>query len=130
MFVNIDIPVSLPTGLTVPAEAILDSGLSKRVFVQTSAGHFENRIVETGWRNNDRVQIVKGLREGDTVVAGGSFLVDSESRLQEVSDSGNATRITPQAEPVRPHAVKAEHAIKMDQSMRMDSTMKMDHSMN
>lgn len=130
MFVNIDIPVSLPTGLTVSADAILDSGLSKRVFIQTSAGHFENRIVETGWRINDRVQILKGLQEGDTVVAGGSFLVDSESRLHEVSDSGRAQRNTPQAEPVRPHDVKAEHAMKMDQSMRMDSTMKMGHSMN
>jgi len=130
MFVNIDIPVSLPTGLTVPADAILDSGLSKRVFIQTSAGHFENRIVETGWRINDRVQILKGLQEGDTVVAGGSFLVDSESRLHEVSDSGNAKRSTPQAEPVRPHDVKAEHAMKMDQSMQMDSKMKMGHSMN
>jgi Cu(I)/Ag(I) efflux system membrane fusion protein len=128
--VNIDIPVSLPTGLTVPADAIIDSGLSKRVFIQTSAGHFENRIVETGWRINDRVQILKGLQEGDTVVAGGSFLVDSESRLHEVSDSGNAKRSTPQAEPVRPHDVKAEHAMKMDQSMRMDSKTKMGHFMN
>jgi RND family efflux transporter MFP subunit len=130
MFVTIDIPVSLPTGLTVPADAVLDSGLSKRVFVQTSAGHFENRIVETGWRANDRVQIIKGLREGDTVVAGGSFLVDSESRLHEVSESSSAMQSTPQAEPVRPHALKTDHAMKMDQSMRVDPKTKMDHPMN
>ncbi len=130
MFVNIDLPVSLPNGLTVPADAVLDSGLSKRVFVQTSAGHFENRIVETGWRSNDRVQILKGLREGDTVVAGGTFLVDSESRLHDVADTGSAKRSTPPAEPASSYVVKTDHAMKMDQSMRMDSKTKMYHPMN
>lgn len=82
MFVSVDLPVSLPSGVSVPAGAILDSGLAKRVFVQTSEGSFQSRTVETGWRLGDRVQIVKGLSEGETVVASGTFLVDSESRLQ------------------------------------------------
>lgn len=82
MFISISMPVSLPQGISVPAEAILDSGLSKRVFVQTSEGAFEPRTVETGWQSGDRVQIIKGLQEGETVVSSGAFLVDSESRLQ------------------------------------------------
>jgi hypothetical protein len=90
MFVNVELHVSLPAGLTVPADAILDSGKSKRVFVQTSPGHFESCIVETGWRLDERVQIVKGLREGETVVSSGTFLVDSESRLQMASKSGSS----------------------------------------
>jgi RND family efflux transporter MFP subunit len=90
MFVNVELHVSLPAGLTVPADAILDSGKSKRVFVQTSPGHFESCIVETGWRLDERVQILKGLREGETVVSSGTFLVDSESRLQMASKSGSS----------------------------------------
>jgi Cu(I)/Ag(I) efflux system membrane fusion protein len=82
MFVSVAVPVSLPSGVSVPADAILDSGLSKRVFVQAGEGSFESRAVETGWRLGDRVQIVKGLHEGETVVSSGTFLVDSESRLQ------------------------------------------------
>ncbi len=92
MFVNVELPASLPAGLTVPEDAVVDSGLSKRVYVETSAGHFEVRKVETGWRLNDRVQIVKGLREGESVVAAGTFLVDSESRLQAVANPGGTTR--------------------------------------
>jgi multidrug efflux pump subunit AcrA (membrane-fusion protein) len=89
MFVNVEMPVALPPGLTVPADAILDSGMSKRVFVQTSPGHFESREVQTGWRLDERVQILKGLQEGDTVVSSGTFLVDSESRLQMASKSSS-----------------------------------------
>ncbi len=82
MFVSVAMPVSLPSGVSVPADAILDSGLSKRVFVQASEGSFESRTVETGWQLGDRVEIVKGLKEGEVVVSSGTFLVDSESRLQ------------------------------------------------
>jgi len=92
MFVNIELAVSMPPGLTVPADAVVDSGLSKRVFVETSPGHFATREVETGWRMNDRVQVVKGLQEGETVVAAGTFLVDSESRMQITARSGNGPR--------------------------------------
>lgn len=88
MFVSVAMPVSLPSGISVPADAILDSGLSKRVFVQASEGSFESRTVETGWQLGDRVQIVKGLKEGEVVVSSGTFLVDSESRLQSAGKAG------------------------------------------
>ena len=92
MFVNVELATSLPAGLTVPADAVVDSGLSKRVFVETSAGHFEAREVETGGRLNDRIQIVKGLRAGESVVAAGTFLVDSESRLQSAANPDSASQ--------------------------------------
>jgi len=41
--------------------------------------------VQTGWRSGDRVEIVQGLAEGERVVAEGTFLVDSESRLKSVA---------------------------------------------
>jgi membrane fusion protein, copper/silver efflux system len=82
MFVDVDLRVPVPHGLNVPADAVLDSGLSKRVFVATGKGFFEPREVETGEHFGDRVQIVKGLAEGEKVVIDGAFLVDSESRLK------------------------------------------------
>jgi len=103
MFVNVELAVSMPAGLSVPADAVLDSGMSKRVFVETSAGHFEARTVETGWRLNDRVQIVKGVREGETVVAAGTFLVDSESRLQMAANAGSSPRSVTSAKTAMDH---------------------------
>jgi RND family efflux transporter MFP subunit len=82
MFVDVDFPVNLPPALTVPADAILDSGLRKTVFVDRGNGFLEPRQVETGWRHGSRVEITKGLEEGDRIVISGNFLIDSESRLQ------------------------------------------------
>jgi RND family efflux transporter MFP subunit len=82
MFVDVEFPVTLPPALTVPADAILDSGLRKTVFVDRGNGFFEPRQVETGWRHGDRVEITKGLEPGERIVISGTFLVDSESRLE------------------------------------------------
>jgi membrane fusion protein, copper/silver efflux system len=83
MFVNVELPVAFSRVLVVPADAILDSGLNKTVFVEHGKGTFSPRVVETGRRLDDRVQIVKGLRAGERVVISGNFLISSESRLKE-----------------------------------------------
>lgn len=82
MFVDVDLPVTMPAGLTVPLDAVIDTGREQRVFVESSSGVFEPRQVQAGWRFGDRVEIVHGLKEGERVVAAGTFLVDSESRLK------------------------------------------------
>jgi membrane fusion protein, copper/silver efflux system len=82
MFVNVELPVRVARGLTVPLDALIDSGREQRVFVERSKGMFEPRQVETGRRLSDRVEIVRGLAEGERVVSAGTFLVDSESRLR------------------------------------------------
>ncbi len=82
MFVDVEFPVDLPPGLVVPADAIVDSGLRKTVFVDRGHGHFEPRLVETGWRVGDDVEVTKGLEPGDRIVISGTFFVDSESRMK------------------------------------------------
>jgi multidrug efflux pump subunit AcrA (membrane-fusion protein) len=82
MFVDVQFPLNLPPALTVPADAVIDSGLRQTVFVDHGDGYFEPRRVETGWRFGDRVQILRGLMTGERVVTAGNFLIDSESRLK------------------------------------------------
>src|SRR6185503_1416915 len=64
MFVDIEFPVKLPSTLVVPADAIVDTGLRKTVFVDRGNGYFEPRRVETGWRAGDEVEVTKGLMPG------------------------------------------------------------------
>jgi len=85
MFVDIDLPITLPPAVTVPAEAVLFSGLRKTVFVARGKGFFEPREVETGERVGDRIEIVKGLEPGERVAISGNFFIDSESRLQSAA---------------------------------------------
>lgn len=82
MLVDAILEFQLPPAISVPADAVLDSGLRKLVYVDRGEGYFEPRIVQTGWRFGDRVQITDGLEAGERIVVGGNFLIDSESRIQ------------------------------------------------
>jgi Cu(I)/Ag(I) efflux system membrane fusion protein len=82
MFVDVKLPIARPRSISVPLDAIVDSGLRKTVFVESAAGLFEPRDVQTGWRSGDRVEIVEGLARGERIVTAGTFLLDSESRMQ------------------------------------------------
>jgi membrane fusion protein, copper/silver efflux system len=82
MFVDVELPVALPPAIVVPADAVLDSGIQKTVFVDRGNGYFELREVETGWRMANRIEIVRGLNPGERIVISGNFLIDSESKLE------------------------------------------------
>lgn len=82
MFVDVEFNVSMPARMTVPAEAVLDTGLKKTVFVDRGNGYLEPRQVETGERIGDRIEITKGLSPTERIVVSGNFLIDSESQLK------------------------------------------------
>ena len=82
MFVDVELPVTLPESLVVPAEAVLDAGLRKTVYVDRGNGLFEPRAVQTGAQLGSQVQILNGLTAGEQIVISGNFLLDSESRMK------------------------------------------------
>ena len=69
------------TTLTVPRDAVVDTGRQQHVFVSTG-DRFEPRAVTLGVQLADRIEILSGLTAGERVVAAGVFLLDSESRLR------------------------------------------------
>ncbi len=85
MFVDVELPVTLPSMIAVPKEAILDSGMKKSVFIDLGKGNFEPRQVETGRNLGELVEVTKGLVAGERIVVSGNFLLDSESRLRTAS---------------------------------------------
>ena len=85
----------LPPAVTVPVDALVDSGAHARVYVARGEDVFEPREVETGWRSGELVEIRHGLKPGERVVVAATFLVDSESRLKTPAPgSGPAARTT------------------------------------
>ena len=99
MFVDVDFETRIRSAITLPVDAVLDSGVRKTVFVDRGGGYFEPRGVETGARLGDRIAIASGLAPGERVVVSGNFLIDSESRLQSAA-SGTAGQAADRKDPV------------------------------
>jgi RND family efflux transporter MFP subunit len=87
MFLNVDFRIGLPSRVTVPAGAVLNSGDRKTVFVDRANGYLEPREVQTGEQTGDRIQIVSGLRPGERVAASGAFLIDSEAQMRNPQEA-------------------------------------------
>ncbi len=82
MVVEVRFAIDRSLALTVPSDAVIDSGKRSTVFVDRGRGYFEPRVVKTGWRADDRVEILSGLSESESIVVSGRFLLDSESRMK------------------------------------------------
>ena len=67
--------------LNVPRSAVLVTGKRALVFVRDSMGALVPREVTLGQGTDDRIEVMSGLMEGETVVASATFLVDAESNL-------------------------------------------------
>ncbi|TMB28406.1 MAG: efflux RND transporter periplasmic adaptor subunit [Deltaproteobacteria bacterium] len=91
MFVDVQLSAELPEALTVPTDAIADTGLRRTVFVETAPGLFAPRNVETGFRNGDRVAIVRGLSQGERIATSGVFFLDSETRMKAPASGATAS---------------------------------------
>ena len=66
--------------LSIPAEAIIRSG-ARTLVIRADAGHYQAIEVVSGREAQGRVEILKGLDEGQQIVASSQFLIDSEANL-------------------------------------------------
>jgi membrane fusion protein, copper/silver efflux system len=106
MFVNVEFGVAGSPQVTVPSEAVLDTGDRQTVFVDLGDGYLEPRQVTVGDRFGDRVTVIRGLAAGERVVSSGTFLVDSESQLKAAAAGMGAPSDARQ--PAKP-AARAPH---------------------
>jgi Cu(I)/Ag(I) efflux system membrane fusion protein len=67
--------------LSVPASAVIDTGLRKVVFLDRGQGTYDAVEIEVGARAGEYHPVTKGLAAGDRVVTQGAFLLDAETRL-------------------------------------------------
>ena len=66
----------------VPRDAVVDTGGATYVFVVPGEGRYVPRTVVLGAARGDDTIVESGLADGERVVSGATFLVDSESRLR------------------------------------------------
>ena len=74
-------PARATTCSRVPRSAVLSTGERSIVFVREASGALTPREVALGASNDERIEILRGCRAGEMVVASATFLVDAESNL-------------------------------------------------
>ncbi|MEO7190977.1 MAG: FixH family protein [Vicinamibacterales bacterium] len=82
MYATVELSTRSITGITLPADAVLDSGREQVVFVAEGGGRFVPRAVTIGRRVGGDIQITKGVDEGEEVASAAAFFLDSESQLR------------------------------------------------
>ncbi|MBJ9675925.1 efflux RND transporter periplasmic adaptor subunit [Burkholderia gladioli] len=70
--------------LVVPSEAVIVTGKRSVVIVRDADGKLRPATVSVGRDLGDFTEVLDGLGEGETVVASGQFLIDSEASLKSV----------------------------------------------
>ena len=68
--------------LYIPHEALIRTGSRNAVVLALGQGRFQPVEVVPGAETDDWVEIRQGLKEGDTVVTSGQFLIDSEANVR------------------------------------------------
>jgi len=78
MLASVQFPTAMKrSALSVPEDAVQDIEGTPTVRVRTSPSQFSVRQVETGSSGNGRIEILRGLKEGEPVVSKGAFAVKS-----------------------------------------------------
>lgn len=109
MLADVVLDLGAAQGVTIPADALVETGESQYVFLALSGGRFEPRRVKVGVRAGDRVQILSGLKAGENVVTTANFLIDSESRLRAALQGMGPDASPPAEAPAAGHDAHAGH---------------------
>ena len=67
---------------TLPREALIITGERESVVLDLGDGRYQPIDVVTGMCSEGLVEILSGIKRGDSVVVSGQFLIDSEANLQ------------------------------------------------
>jgi Cu(I)/Ag(I) efflux system membrane fusion protein len=90
MFAEVKLVASARKALTVPSEAVIQTG-TRSVVVVADGERFRTASVKIGAETGGRTEILAGLKPGERVVASGQFLIDSEASLKATLERFDGT---------------------------------------
>jgi len=119
MYGDAFIHVDLGNILAVARSAVLDTGIRKIVYIDLGKGQFQAQEVEigpeaiaiVGQEEGKYFPVIKGLKENDSVVTTGNFLIDSQSQLTGGMSAlwGGSTEIKQEDEAKAKQEIKTQH---------------------
>ena len=90
-FVTIVLHAGGKPRLSIPREALIDTGARQYVLMALADGYFEPRDVSVGEPEGESIPVFAGLTSGERVVTSAQFLIDSETNLQAAMQSMSMT---------------------------------------
>lgn len=81
-YVDVMLKKDLGEVLAISADAVVDTGMRKVVFVDLGEGYLEPREVTVGEKAGADFPVIAGLQAGETVITSAQFLLDSEAQIQ------------------------------------------------
>ncbi len=119
--------------LVIPNQSVIRSGVRNVAFVSLGKGKFMPREVKLGiLGQDDMIEIISGINEGDMVVTSSQFMLDSESRLREATSKIRAqmasAKITTEISANQRDNNQEENPEAEMKQMKMDKGEKEDYS--
>jgi len=126
MYANVNLKIDYGKQVSVPEEAVLDSGNEQIVFVAREEGRFEPRKVRLGAKVDKRFIILGGLAPGEKIVTSANFLIDSESKLKSamggmagMPEMGQEAKLPAAKEQKTPNAPAAPRSKQKQEEQKM-----------
>ncbi len=88
MFADVHISLPAESGLSVPIDAVIRTGVRDIAYVEIGPGRFAPRELHLGAERDGRYLVLHGLAKGERVVARGAFFLDSEASVGRAAQSG------------------------------------------
>lgn len=70
-----------PEMLLIPSQAVIDTGNEQRVITVDADGRFVPKVIKVLHESQRQTGVGAGLREGESIVVSGLFLIDSEANI-------------------------------------------------
>lgn len=78
--------VQAEKAIMIPEEAVFLDGTKNYVFIQTAPEKFEMREIMAGRTLGKRLEVIRGLKQGEPVAVKGAFILKSELKKGELVD--------------------------------------------
>jgi Cu(I)/Ag(I) efflux system membrane fusion protein len=95
MYAHVELTGISRPALAIPQSSVLEGGKRTQVLVDRGEGRFEPRVVRLGVRGDEWVEVLEGLKAGESVVVSANFLIDAESNLKSALESFGASEPPP-----------------------------------
>jgi Cu(I)/Ag(I) efflux system membrane fusion protein len=82
MYGDVTLDTQGGSGLVIPLNAVMPTGMRNLVFVDRGEGRLEPRAITLGAEYDGYYEVKDGLAEGERIVASATFLIDAEAQIQ------------------------------------------------